>query len=298
MPVASITDDNIDMLHNLHPPSLNLTLDSPRRPTRQSAKSRRRQKGRFTVSPNEIMPILSRLSRGKAPGPELDSLDIFIKMAGLHRRSIAKNERCKIDPTTLATFFTIIANGEVSPAIRTMLQTTYLVALEKDPSNKRKLRPLGIPSAIRRITAVCIISKYRATFAEHLLPFNYALGVSGGVDFIVNAVRLGVDKYISEPERNGNSPTRSLISLDISNMFNAVSRQKCREIIATNFPELQDFIDMLYQDKGQTLVRKDDGTWTTIPVREGFSQGCPASPLFAALVLNYILRKINTDLIQ
>ena len=206
------------------------------------------------------MQILSRLSRGKAPGPELDSLDIFIKMAGLNRRPIVKNEHCRINPTTLATFFTIIANGEVSPAIRTMLQTTYLVALEKDPSNKQKLRPLGIPSAIRRITAVCIISKYRATFAEHLLPFNYALGVSGDVDFVVNTVRLGVDKYISEPERNGNSPTRSLISLDISNMFNAVLRQKCGEIIATNFPELQDFIDMLYQDKGQTLVRKDDGT--------------------------------------
>ena len=81
-------------------------------------------------------------------------------------------------------------------------------------------------------------------------------------------------------------------------MFNAVSRQKCRQIIASEFPELQDFIDMLYLEEGTTRVRKDDGTWETIPVREGFSQGCPASPFFAALVLNYILHKVNNDLMK
>ena len=112
------------------------------------------------------------------------------------------------------------------------------------------------------------------------------------------SIRLGVDKYISEPEQNGSTPSRSLVSLDITNMFNSVSREKCREIIATEFPELQAFADMLYQEEGRTLVRKDDGSWEVIPVREGFSQGCPVSPLFAALVLNHILSKVNSDLIK
>ena len=109
----------------------------------------------------------------------------------MHKRATTKDEHCFVDTATLAKFFTIIANGEVSPAIRHILQTTYLVALEKDPTNKKKLRPLGIPSAIRRITAVCVIQKHRAIFAEHLLPFNFALGVSGGVDFVLNLVCLG-----------------------------------------------------------------------------------------------------------
>ena len=55
---------------------------------------------------------------------------------------------------------------------------------------------------------------------------------------------------------------------------------------------------MLYLKEGTTLVRKDDVTWESIPVREGFSQGCPASPLFVALVLNYILNKVNNNLIS
>ena len=45
MPVASIDDDNIDILHKLHPRSLNLLIDTARRPTRQSTKSKQRRKG-------------------------------------------------------------------------------------------------------------------------------------------------------------------------------------------------------------------------------------------------------------
>ena len=53
---------------------------------------------------------------------------------------------------------------------------------------------------------------------------------------------------------------------------------------------------MLYKEPGSQMVRKVDGTWVAIPVEEGFSQGCPLSPIFAAIVLNYILRKVHRDL--
>jgi len=35
------------------------------------------------------------------------------------------------------------------------------------------------------------------------------------------------------------------------------------------------------------------GTWTYIPVCEGFSQGCPMSPVFAAMVLGVILEEVD-----
>ena len=41
-----------------------------------------------------------------------------------------------------------------------------------------------------------------------------------------------------------------------------------------------------------------DGTWAIIGVEEGFSQGCPLSPVFVALVLNVILKKIQPELEQ
>ena len=43
-------------------------------------------------------------------------------------------------------------------------------------------------------------------------------------------------------------------------------------------------------------MKLEDGSWTVITVNEGFSQGCPASPTFAAIVLNDILTTIQKEL--
>jgi hypothetical protein len=79
-------------------------------------------------------------------------------------------------------------------------------------------------------------------------------------------------------------------------MFNAISRERLREIIASKFPTLEAFADLIYDGPGETFVRLEDGTWTVIAVNEGFSQGCPASPVFAAIVLNEILTQLQTEL--
>jgi hypothetical protein len=95
----------------------------------------------------------------------------------------------------LAGFFNHFINGEVPGHFQTFLRQTYLVALEKDPEDKTKLLPLGVPSApsaIRRIAANIVLKVYSPIFADHLLPFNYAIGVSdGGVDIIVLAGNVG-----------------------------------------------------------------------------------------------------------
>jgi hypothetical protein len=79
-------------------------------------------------------------------------------------------------------------------------------------------------------------------------------------------------------------------------MFNAISRERLRELIAEKFPTLEPFTDLIYEEAGETFVRLEDGSWTTIPVTEGFSQGCPFSPTFAAIVLNDILTQIQPEL--
>jgi hypothetical protein len=245
------------------------------------------------------------LNRGKSRGPELDSLDIFVKLASSYRRATKKKRRTPIETATLAKFFNLIINGDVPDRVKTILRTTYLVGIHKDdpftqsqrrPAELPPIRPINIPSAIRRIAAISVLFLLRGKFASTLLPLNYAFGVHGGVDFITTTVRLGVEKYISTPERENQLPSRSLVSLDIRNMFNAVSREKLLSIISHDFPELEAFADLLYLEPGCSKVKRSDGTWTDIPVCEGFSQGCPASPLFAALVLNHILQKCHRDL--
>ena len=76
-------------------------------------------------------------------------------------------------------------------------------------------------------------------------------------------------------------------------MFNAISRHELRDIVKQEFPHLEAYVDSLYENDGVARVKLEDGTWQDIPVTEGFSQGCPLSPILAAIVLSVILKKLD-----
>ena len=287
-PVAIIDEARLKALQDLHPPSLNRGVNKARRSSRFSHDRRKIQ---FT--PEQIVRVLSRLHRGKAAGLYGDSLDLYIKTA--RRLNLSKDDDLE-KARRLAKLFSNVANSDIPKGFQAVLRKTYLVALEKDPDDRLKLRPLGVPSAIRRIATAAVLSEYSSVLAEHLLPYNFAIGVSGGCDVVIKTMQLGVDKYITERESSRQLPTRALVSLDLVNMFNAVSREELREIISNDFPALEHFADMLYEEDGETYVRMGDGSWSVIDVTEGFSQGCPLSPVFAALVLNSILRQLQPQL--
>ena len=292
-PIEDGEDGNLNVLRNLTPPSLNLP-EHTRNNNEVTTRSKVRNRPRTYISPKAIVRILRGMNKGKAAGLQSDSLDLFIKL-GRHQKR-AKKSNYSNKHKQLAQLFTDIANGNVPPQIGKILRTTYMVALQKDENDLSKLRPLGVPSALRRITAVLILSQYRGRFARYLLPYNYAVGVNGGIDVITNTIRLGVEKFIQQPEMKNMLPSRALVSLDIRNMFNAISRQKLREVMMTEFPELEAFADLLYEKEGRTAVKLVDGSWSYLPVQEGFSQGCPMSPVFAAIVLNEILTKIDSKM--
>ncbi|KAL7502262.1 hypothetical protein ACHAXN_000775, partial [Cyclotella atomus] len=286
-PVALINKSNIHVLENLHPPSLNRGCNKPRVSTRTGGTRQNIQ-----ITPKDIISTLSHLHRGKATGVHCDSLDIYIKTA---RRIDLSTPTGLQKAQHLASFFEQIVNGNVSEQFKHFIRQTYLVALEKDPDDKTKLRPLGVPSAIRRISAISVLKQFNSAFAQHILPFNFAIGIGGSCDFIIKTLQLAVDKYIISNESANRLPTRALVSLDIRNMFNAISRERLREVISTKFPPLEPFADLIYDGVGETFVKLEDGTWTVIAVNEGFSQGCPASSVFAAIVLNEILTQLHKD---
>jgi hypothetical protein len=140
-PVALINDTNIHVLRNLHPPSLCRGCVKPTKSTRSGGTKRK-----VTFTPKHILKTLSHLHRGKATGIHCDSLDIYIKSA----RRISLNDTDGLHKATaLSQFFCKIINGDIPEPFKHFIRQTYLVALEKDPEDKTKLRPLGVPSAIR-----------------------------------------------------------------------------------------------------------------------------------------------------
>ena len=135
-----------------------------------------------------MMSILLGLNRAKAAGNELDSLDIFIKLAALHKRQTMKNQRSFVNINIVAAFFSTIIQGNIPAKIAKILRTTYMVALRKCEVDQTKLRPLGIPSAIRRVAAKVILHIFRPHFARHLLPIQ--LKVCGRTHLLVSAAAL------------------------------------------------------------------------------------------------------------
>jgi hypothetical protein len=63
--------------------------------------------------------------------------------------------------------------------------------------------------------------------------------------------QLAVDQYITEPEQNDDLSSQSLVSLDIKNMFNAVSSERLSEIISEKFPTLKAYADLIYDGPGK-----------------------------------------------
>eukprot|EP00573_Skeletonema_grethae_P000936 CAMPEP_0201688944 /NCGR_PEP_ID=MMETSP0578-20130828/2607_1 /ASSEMBLY_ACC=CAM_ASM_000663 /TAXON_ID=267565 /ORGANISM="Skeletonema grethea, Strain CCMP 1804" /LENGTH=316 /DNA_ID=CAMNT_0048173429 /DNA_START=675 /DNA_END=1623 /DNA_ORIENTATION=- len=83
-----------------------------------------------------------------------------------------------------------------------------------------------------------IARSYRQRFALHLLPHNFAVGVSNGQDFVIKTTQLAIDKFITGPQSDGRLPTRAVVFTDMTNMFNLISREELRDCLRSHFPEL------------------------------------------------------------
>jgi hypothetical protein len=167
-------------------------------------------------------------------------------------------------------FFTRIINGEVPEQFKQFLRQIYLVALETRNKIPR-IKPssgysAGIPSALHRISAILVLKEFNSAFAQHISPFDFAIGIGiglgGGYDVVIKTLQLAINKYIIDNELSNELLSWVLVSLDIRSMFNAISRERLREVIAEKFLSLEPFSDLIYDydGAGETLVKLENGT--------------------------------------
>jgi hypothetical protein len=102
-------------------------------------------------------------------------------------------------PINLQQLFNIIYQGQIPNNAQHFFTNTYLFCLHKDPKDASKLRPIGIPIAIRQIMATHITQQWKDKFALHLFPYNFAVGIPNGMDFIIKSMHLSIDKFINTP---------------------------------------------------------------------------------------------------
>jgi hypothetical protein len=139
-------------------------------------------------------------------------------------------------------------------------------------------------SALRRIAGKYIMTLYGTTFATHLLPLGqFGIALQGGLQLLIDSARTQLHHHMISPP----TPTRALLLLDLTNMFNCVSRQALRDILQDNpqFEALLPFFDLLYADPNKCYYRDPAGDLQFFLQQEGFAQGCPLAPAMASLVL-------------
>ena len=64
-------------------------------------------------------------------------------------------------------------------------------------------------------------------------------------------------------------------------------------MIAKSFPEILPLTTLFYEHAGTVHHKWADGTWRTLLMEEGVSQGCPLSPIFASLVVACLLKPFD-----
>ena len=90
--------------------------------------------------------------------------------------------------------FKCLYNGQIDECMRPYLTNTYLCCLYKDETDPTKLCPIGVPTSIKRIIINNIARTFCQRFARHLLPYNFAVGIDNGMDFVLKASQLAVEK--------------------------------------------------------------------------------------------------------
>ena len=234
--------------------------------------------------PGDICRTIKLAAKNKGTGVNSDSIDLLTLLVK------SKIPTVKDD---LRFIFDLIFQNKLPPEIRHYFTDVYLFCLHKSPTDPTKLRPLGIPTAIRRIIASHVARTLKGKFASHLLPYNYAVGIPDGSSFVIKAMQLSIEKYIDIPQKNGDLPSRAAIFFDLTNQFNSVSRQEFFHVIATHFPELLPLTLLFYDNPMMVHHKWEDGSWRQLMMKEGVSQGCPLSPLFASFVVARLIEPID-----
>ena len=132
----------------------------------------------------------------------------------------------------------MIFNNEVPGEIAKYFRDSYFFCLHKDANDPSKLRSIAVPSALRHAVTSHVTKTYKGHVAQKLLPYQYAVGVEGGMDFVIKTVRLAIEKYITTLFETGRTPSCAIVFAGILNMFNVVSREELMDTIRMDFPEM------------------------------------------------------------
>ena len=123
-----------------------------------------------------------------------------------------------------------------------------------------------------------VISKVTAMVS----PTQIAFGIRRAAEAAAHAARI----YVASLQ-----PGQTFLNLDFGNAFNTLSRDAILNYVATDLPEIQNFVKVCY-DQSSPLCFGD----YLLLSGEGAQQGDPLGPLLFCLTTRRLTRNISSEL--
>ncbi len=105
-----------------------------------------------------------------------------------------------------------------------------LLALTKANGNPR---PIAVGEVFRRLAAKCAVRHCARALAARLRPTQRGVGVCGGVEHLAHAITVMLATH----------PDWCVLSVDIKNAFNSISRES---ILRETFAHLPGVVDLVF----------------------------------------------------
>ena len=173
----------------------------------------------------------------------------------------------------------LLLSGRVNPDVQPFLAGARLTALAKGEGD---IRPIAAGNVFRRLASKCACALLQKRASAELGPLQVGVACRGGAEQIVHTMRHTLDLH-------WNTAGFTLLKVDFSNAFNAISRDALLRECQERFPDLLPWAKWCYGS--QALLFYGD----SIEIKScvGVQQGDPLGPLLFCLVLHVLVRKIH-----
>ena len=173
----------------------------------------------------------------------------------------------------LTRFVGDIMSGRVPPEVMAVWASARLLALTKVNG---KPRPIAVGEVFRRLAAKCAVRHCARALAARLRPTQRGVGVCGGVEHLAHAITVMLETR----------PDWCVLSVDIKNAFNSISRESILRETLAHLPGVVDLVFGCYGGQTPLLWLSDSDFIESL---RGVQQGDPLGPALFALAFHPVL---------
>jgi hypothetical protein len=217
----------------------------------------------WDLSVTEVKNGLMGMRSDAAPGPS------GLSVHGL-KRVIATEEGAR----AVTTIVNRIINGTEENSFQ--LLGAKMVPLIK---SAQKIRPIAVGEVLTRLGARILLRRHAGQLSDYLRPMQLGVREPGGTEKIIHSVRR---------EFNGGN---AVLTLDISNAFNSLSREAIREALEAHLPSLLPYFQWAYKEESPLWYNGDLIAYS----KEGVRQGDPLGPALFAVGFHGVLKELDRE---